>query len=80
SDVFQNIEHNNGISVFIPQGYSPILIHEDATKKLKTIKEFPDLNLRVPALIFHPIKRQPNTFLLFRNKIKDQIINPNIDN
>ncbi|CAG8562125.1 16109_t:CDS:2 [Racocetra fulgida] len=36
SDVFQNIEHNNGISVFIPQGYSPILIHEDATKKLKT--------------------------------------------
>ncbi|CAG8762373.1 13110_t:CDS:1, partial [Ambispora leptoticha] len=56
SDVFQNIEHNNGITVFITQGYSPILIHEDATKKLKTIKEFPDLNLRVPALIFHPIK------------------------
>ncbi|CAG8781412.1 12317_t:CDS:2, partial [Racocetra fulgida] len=45
SDVFQNIEHNNGITVFITQGYSPILIHEDATKKLKTIKEFPDLNL-----------------------------------
>ncbi|CAG8779071.1 6373_t:CDS:1, partial [Racocetra fulgida] len=78
--VSSHIERNNEISVFIPQGYSPILIHADAMKKLKTIKEFPELKIRVPALIFNPIKRPPNAFLLFRNKIKDQIINPNIDN
>ncbi|CAG8582225.1 29592_t:CDS:2 [Gigaspora margarita] len=45
SDIFPNIESNNGITVFIPQGYSPILIHEDATKKLKTIEEFSELRI-----------------------------------
>ncbi|CAG8719776.1 16009_t:CDS:1, partial [Racocetra persica] len=65
SDVFQNIEHINGISVFIPQGYSPILISEDATKKLKTIKELPELNIHVPALIFNPVKYLLNVFILY---------------
>ncbi|CAG8730352.1 1457_t:CDS:1, partial [Racocetra fulgida] len=74
SDGFQNIERKKGIFVFIPQGYSPFLIREDATKKLKTIKEFPELNIRVPALIFDPIKRLLNAFMLYRKeKIKDNL-------
>ncbi|CAG8760169.1 8235_t:CDS:2, partial [Gigaspora rosea] len=44
--IFPNIELNNGMSVFIPGGYSPILIREDDTKKLKTIIEIPELNIR----------------------------------
>ncbi|CAG8438142.1 7667_t:CDS:1 [Dentiscutata heterogama] len=80
SDVYP-IKCKNGISVFIPPGYSPILISKEVTKNLKTIKEFPELNIRVPALIYNPVKRPQNSFLLFRNKIKDEIIkdNPNID-
>ncbi|CAG8452584.1 6825_t:CDS:1 [Dentiscutata heterogama] len=82
SNILQNIQCNNGITVFIPQGYSPILIHEDDTKQLKIIKEFPELRICVPALIFNPsIKCPQNSFLLFRNEIKDEIIkdNPKID-
>ncbi|CAG8569722.1 6280_t:CDS:1 [Cetraspora pellucida] len=77
SDGFQNIGCNNRIFVFIPQGYSPFLIREDATKKLKTIKEFPELNIRVPALIFEPIKCPLNAFMLYqKEKMKD---NPSMD-
>ncbi|CAG8713928.1 21290_t:CDS:2, partial [Gigaspora margarita] len=47
--ILQNIERNNGITVFIPQG---------CHKQLKIIKEFPELSIRVPTLIFNPpIKR-----------------------
>ncbi|CAG8853821.1 4134_t:CDS:2, partial [Gigaspora margarita] len=66
--IFPNIELNNGMSVFIPEGYSPILIREVDTKKLKTIIEIPELNIRVPALILNNIKRPQNAFLLFRNE------------
>ncbi|RIB30388.1 high mobility group box domain-containing protein [Gigaspora rosea] len=72
------------MTVFIPVGYSPILIREDDTKKLKTIIEIPELNIRVPALILNDIKRPQNAFLLFRNEVKDKIKyelikdNPNI--
>ncbi|CAG8662145.1 35082_t:CDS:1, partial [Racocetra persica] len=77
SDGFQILNVKKGIFVFIQQGYSLFLISEDATKKLKTIKEFSELNIRVPALIFDPIKRPLNAFMLYRKeKIKD---NPNID-
>ncbi|CAG8658147.1 13325_t:CDS:1, partial [Gigaspora rosea] len=31
--ILPNIEFNNGMTVFIPVGYSPILIREDDTKK-----------------------------------------------
>ncbi|CAG8581786.1 23586_t:CDS:2, partial [Racocetra persica] len=77
SDIFQNIKHINGISVFISQGYSPILISEDATKKLKTIKELLELNIRVLALIFNSVKCPLNAFILYqKEKIKD---NPNMN-
>ncbi|CAG8839418.1 2656_t:CDS:1, partial [Gigaspora margarita] len=82
SNILQNIQYNNRITVFIPQGYSPILIHEDDTKQLKIIKEFPELRIHVSALIFNPpIKHLQNSFLLFTNEIKDEIIkdNPKID-
>ncbi|CAG8758975.1 6640_t:CDS:2, partial [Gigaspora margarita] len=75
---------NNGMSVFIPEGYSPILIREDDMKKLKTIIEIPELNIHVPALILNNIKRPQNAFLLFRNEVKNKIKhelikdNPNI--
>ncbi|CAG8853678.1 23682_t:CDS:2, partial [Gigaspora margarita] len=45
SGILQNIERNNGITVFIPQGYTLILIHEDATKQLKIIKKLPELRI-----------------------------------
>ncbi|CAG8855909.1 11658_t:CDS:1, partial [Gigaspora margarita] len=84
SCIFPNIELNNGMSVFIPEGYYPILIREDDTKKLKTIIEIPELNIRVLALILNNIKCPQNTFFLFRNEVKDKIKyelikdNPNI--
>ncbi|CAG8763932.1 7297_t:CDS:1, partial [Racocetra persica] len=57
--------------------YSPILIYEDATKKLKTIKELPELNIHIPALIFNLVKCLLNAFMLYqKEKIKD---NPNMD-
>ncbi|CAG8847278.1 30245_t:CDS:2, partial [Gigaspora margarita] len=82
SGILQNIEHNNGIIVFIPQGYTLILIHENATKQLKIIKKLSELRICVLALIFNPLSKHPqNSFILFQNEIKDEIIkdNPKID-
>ncbi|CAG8617835.1 40076_t:CDS:2 [Gigaspora margarita] len=75
-----NINCNNGTSVFIPEGYSPILVRDNMTKKSKTIIEIQEL--KIPAWIYNPVKRPPNAFILFRNTIKDELIKdkPNICN
>ncbi|CAG8854805.1 32335_t:CDS:2, partial [Gigaspora margarita] len=59
SCIFPNIELNNRMSVFIPEGYYPILIHEDDTKNLKTIIEIPELNIR-DKIKYELIKDNPN--------------------
>ncbi|KAF0366327.1 calcium/proton exchanger [Gigaspora margarita] len=80
SCILPNIEFNNGMTVFIPVGYSPILICEDDMKKLKTIIEIPELNIRVLALILNNIKRPQNAFLLFRNEILAVLLNRTFGN
>src|SRR5438874_2031094 len=81
SGALSNINCNNGILVFIPEGYSPILVRDDMTKKFKTIIEIQEL--KIPAWIYNPVKRLPNAFILFRKTFQDELKiqeKPNIDN
>src|SRR5947208_3636716 len=83
TNILTNIEKNrNGTTVFIPSGYSSILIpNNDKFDSRNMIKKLPKSNLEIPAFILNlelldipsneKVKKPPNAFILFRKDYCD---------
>ncbi|CAG8727775.1 36226_t:CDS:1 [Gigaspora margarita] len=80
TDLLFNIENNNGMTVFIPNEYSPVLVRNNnkTVNSQNMIKELPGLKIpRIPAYILNTephkslpeqkSKKPPNSFIIFRN-------------
>ncbi|CAG8803324.1 4555_t:CDS:1, partial [Dentiscutata erythropus] len=80
TNINSNIKSSNGITVFIPSGYFPILVRNNENVSSKDmIKELPRLNIKIPAFILNTtvntsynektLKKSPNAFMIFRSNI-----------
>ncbi|CAG8554478.1 32755_t:CDS:1 [Racocetra persica] len=80
TNLISNIENSNeitGITVFIPSGFSPVLVRNNETVNSQNmIKEIPRLNIKILVLVLNTgidislnekaTKKAPNCFMLFR--------------
>ncbi|CAG8795607.1 14838_t:CDS:1, partial [Racocetra persica] len=82
-NLYSNIKSSNrvnGITVFIPTGYSSILVQNSENVNSKDmIKELPELNIKIPAYILNTAenvsynektaKKPSNSFMIFQSQI-----------
>ncbi|CAG8484068.1 22814_t:CDS:2 [Racocetra persica] len=81
TNIISNIENSNeitGITVFIPNGFLPVLVQSNETVNLQNmIKELPKLKIKIPAWVLNTAgidqslnekvtKKAPNCFMLFQ--------------